>query len=310
LTGAKDDGPADAAVLKPIGTRGTTAYVLSAGINPEYGKHNPYRMAVSAVDEAMRNLVCVGGNPDQTALLDNFCWGDPKKPDTLGTLVEASRGCHDAAVIYGTPFISGKDSLNNEYLGSDGERHAIPPTLLISAISVIPDLNKTVTMDLKDPGSRIYLVGDFRPRLQGSHFSQVTGQEFVDGIPGQPENAIEEYRLLYQAIQRDYLRACHDLSEGGLLVAAAEMCIGGRLGMELNLDVADPVLSSFGETNGCILIEVPERFAKDFESLLNGVPMRRIGSVNNSAFLTVINQNKLICMQAVSDLVKAWKSGE
>ena len=135
--------------------------VLSNGINPEYGKRDAYKMAWSVMDEAIRNAVAVGADPDRIAILDNFCWGDPLRPETLGTLVEACRGCHDAALFYGTPFISGKDSLNNEYLGADGLRHSIPPTLLISAIGVVQDVNQSITMDLKEAGNFIYLVGEF-----------------------------------------------------------------------------------------------------------------------------------------------------
>ena len=156
LTGALNDGPSDACVIKPIGTRGTRGIVLSCGINAEYGKTDPYRMAISVIDEAIRNAVAVGADPDRIALLDNFCWGDPLRPETLGSLIEAARGCHDAALHYRAPFISGKDSLNNEYLGADGLRHAIPPTLLISAIGIIEDVNRAVTMDLKETEDVVY----------------------------------------------------------------------------------------------------------------------------------------------------------
>ncbi|HEY4720798.1 MAG TPA: phosphoribosylformylglycinamidine synthase subunit PurS, partial [Anaerolineae bacterium] len=140
LTGALNDGPSDACVLKPFGTKGTTGIVLSNGINPELGKIDAYVMAVNVIDEAIRNAVAVGADPDRIALLDNFCWGDPLRPETLGSLIEAARGCYAAAVHYRAPFISGKDSFNNEYLGTDGLRHAIPSTLLISAIGLIDDV--------------------------------------------------------------------------------------------------------------------------------------------------------------------------
>ncbi|MCG2788015.1 MAG: phosphoribosylformylglycinamidine synthase subunit PurS [Anaerolineae bacterium] len=159
LTGVEADAPSDAAVLKPIGTKGKKGIVLSNGINPEYGKRDAYKMALSVIDEAIRNAVAVGADPGRIAILDNFCWGDPLRPETLGTLVEACRGCHDGALLFGTPFISGKDSLNNEYLGTDGLRHSIPPTLLISALGIIDDVNTAITMDLKAPGNALYLIG-------------------------------------------------------------------------------------------------------------------------------------------------------
>lgn len=312
LTGVKEDGPSDAVVLKPIGTQGKTAIVLGAGMNPEYSKFNAYRMALSVVDEAIRNVVCVGGDPDRIALLDNFCWGDPQDPHTLGTLVEASRGCHDAAVYFGTPFISGKDSLNNEYMGKDGQRHAIPPTLLVSSLGVIENLEETVTMDLKIPGDAIYLLGDFQPRLQGSHLSiavpLASEMTFQDGVPNLAATTLNAYRALHQAIKSGFVNACHDLSEGGFLVAAAEMCIGGRLGMEIEIPPGDAAYLGFGETNGCILIEVPAEKAASFERMLKDLPLRRVGTVLGETQLTVKQEGKALVKTAVEDLVAAWKT--
>ena len=141
FVGPQLDGPADAAVLKPLGTwQHARGFVLSAGINPLLGRRDPYAMAVSAVDEAMRNAVAVGADPDQIAILDNFCWGNPTYPDRLGSLVRACQGCYDAALAYRTPFISGKDSLFNEFNGKP-----IPGTLLISAIGIVPDIARCAT---------------------------------------------------------------------------------------------------------------------------------------------------------------------
>ena len=197
LTGVEADAPSDAAVIKPIGTRGVKGIVLSNGINPEYGKRDAYKMAWSVIDEAIRNAVAVGADPERIAILDNFCWGDPLRPETMGSLVEACRGCHDAALFYGTPFISGKDSLNNEYLGADGQRHAIPPTLLISAIGIIHDINTAVTMDLKEAGNFIYLLGEF-PAEQKN-------------VPDVPTSTPQVYRALHQAIQNGLSNPAHDL---------------------------------------------------------------------------------------------------
>lgn len=311
LTGVKDDGPSDAVVLKPAGTKGTTALVLGAGINPEYGKRSAYNMAWSVIDEAIRNAVATGANPDRIALLDNFCWGDPKTPETLGTLVEACRGCYDAACYYGTPFISGKDSLNNEYMGKDGRRHAIPPTLLISSIGVIEDLNRTVTSDLKQPGSLIYLVGNFSPRLAGSHYALVTASEGQHGSPpGAPEKARDVYRALHSAITDRLVRSCHDLSEGGLAVAAAEMCIGGRLGVEMKAPAAGSAsLALFGETNGCLLVEVAPDQAAAFEERFTGLPHVQLGKVIETPQLTISAGETAIDLP-LDALITAWKTAD
>lgn len=269
LTGVEADAPSDAAVIKPIGTRGIKGIVLSNGINPEFGKRDPYKMAWSVIDEAIRNAVAVGADPERIAILDNFCWGDPLRPETMGSLVEACRGCHDAALFYGTPFISGKDSLNNEYLGTDGQRHAIPPTLLISAIGIIHDVNTAVTMDLKNAGNLPYLIGDFKT-------------EYTN-VPGVPETALQVYRALHQAITQGLVKSAHDLSEGGLAVAAAEMCIGGRLGMNIHFELS----AIFNEVNGCLLVEVARTDAAAFEKQFEGLPFNKIGVVTPDPILKI-----------------------
>jgi phosphoribosylformylglycinamidine synthase len=269
LTGIEADAPSDATVLKPIGTKGRKGIVLSNGINPGYGKRDAYKMAWSVMDEAIRNAVAVGADPDRLAILDNFCWGDPLRSETLGTLVEACRGCHDAAVFFGTPFISGKDSLNNEYLGADGLRHSIPPTLLISAIGIVQDVTQSITMDLKEPGNLIYVVGEFSPEQQS--------------VPVVPSSARDLYRALHQAITNGLVKSAHDLSEGGLAVTAAEMCIGGRLGMELNIQAS----SAFTEVNGCLLVEVSSEHKAALVKQFANLPINEIGRVASNPVLKI-----------------------
>jgi phosphoribosylformylglycinamidine (FGAM) synthase-like enzyme/phosphoribosylformylglycinamidine (FGAM) synthase PurS component len=330
LTGAENDGPSDACVLKPIGTRGTGGIVLSNGINPEYGKLDAYHMSWSVIDEAIRNAVAVGCNPERIALLDNFCWGDPLRPETLGSLVEACRGCHDAALHYRTPFISGKDSLNNEYLGSDGQRHAIPPTLLISAMGLIEDVGQAVTMDLKEAGDLVYLVGEFQPAWGGSHYERIHASSTKGGpVPSISTAAPETYRAVHAAMQDGLVRACHDLSEGGLAVASAEMCIGGRLGMEItgNLDVLGSIAAQniqisdiypggkkapvnlvlFGETNGCLLVEVRADDQAAFERLMDGTVYCRLGSVTAEPILSIGIEDEVLIRLPVEDLVRKWQ---
>lgn len=285
LTGVEADAPSDAAVIKPIGTTGKKGIVLSNGIKPEFGKHDAYKMAWSVMDEAIRNAVAVGADPDRIAVLDNFCWGDPLRPETLGTLVEACRGCHDAALFYGTPFISGKDSLNNEYLGADGLRHSIPPTLLISAIGVMDDITQSITMDLKEAGNLIYLIGEFSNEQKS--------------VPDVPVSSQKVYRALHQAIKSGLVRSAHDLSEGGLAVAAAEMCIGGRLGVNVMATLVAP----FEEVNGCLLVEISPENESAFESQFANLPFSKIGNVTSEPILKVANEEI-----SISDLVHAFNN--
>ncbi len=333
LTGVMNDGPSDACVLKPIGTKGTRGIVISNGVNPEAGKIDSYGMALGVVDEAVRNAVAVGADPDRIALLDNFCWGDPKRPETLGALVEAARGCHDAALHYKTPFISGKDSLNNEYLGADGQRHAIPPTLLISAIGLIEDVNKAVTMDLKEPGNILYLVGKIpylKSQLPKAQNPKLVASEVeppqpisVPSVPlfplspnPQPPTPNPQlptpalYRALHRAMRVGLIRSCHDLSEGGLAVAAAEMCIGGRLGLSLTLEAADPGLALFGETNGCLLAEVRPADCLTVESMLADVPHQRLGLVTAASRLNISTRAEALLSLPIADLLAAFTSNQ
>ena len=306
LTGRENDGPADACVLKPIGTKGSKGIVLANGLNPEYGKLDSYRMATGAVDEAVRNAVAVGADPDKIAVLDNFCWGNPLRPEVMGSLLEAARGCLDAALAHRTPFISGKDSLNNEYLGQNGQRESIPPTLLISAVGIIADIGRAVTLDLKNPGSAIYLVGDFQPTLGGSHYALVTNRPSNQPVPAPSASSPQVYRALHKAIQSGWVTGAHDLSEGGLSVSAAEMAIAGRLGLQIDLPGDDPLLTSFGETNGCLLVEVPEAFGTQFSRLFGDLPCRKIGAVRSDPVLSLRHLGQEMISLPVQVLVDTW----
>ncbi|MCX7682078.1 MAG: phosphoribosylformylglycinamidine synthase subunit PurL, partial [Anaerolineae bacterium] len=295
LVGVCNDGPSDAAVLRPLVTAGTAPVVarwrgiaLGCGINPHYGKVDPYAMAWAAVDEAIRNVVAVGADPDRIALLDNFCWGNPSLPDRLGGLVRAAQGCYDAALAYGTPFISGKDSLNNEYVDPQGQKRAIPPTLLISALGIVPDIRQVVTMDAKQAGDLVYIVGETRAELGGSLYYRLHGG-LGSSVPAPVPDALETMRALHRAIRAGLVRACHDLSEGGLAVAAAEMAFAGRLGMELDLaalprtvDVDRDDIALFSESSARFLVEVAPEHAAAFEAMLAGRPCARLGHITPS----------------------------
>jgi phosphoribosylformylglycinamidine synthase len=295
LIGVEADAPSDACVIKPIGTRGSKGIVIANGINPEYGKRDPYKMALAVIDEAIRNAVAVGADPDRIAILDNFCWGDPKRPETMGSLLEAARGCYDGAILFGAPFISGKDSLNNEYMGSDGQRHSIPPTLLISALGIIDDVAKAITMDLKEAGNDVYVIGT---TIDDRRWTMVDGQSSI--VSDVPLNTPQVYRALHRAISAGIIRAAHDISEGGIAVAAAEMCIGGRLGMKFDQIDASML---FTEINGCLLVEVPPSFVAEFENQFADLPFSKIGTVTTNPSL-IINSEEI----PVSDLTHAFNT--
>ncbi|MCX5711198.1 MAG: AIR synthase related protein, partial [Candidatus Omnitrophica bacterium] len=173
LTGIVNDGPSDASINKPI-LGSDKGVIVSNGINFRFGFIDPYWMAASCIDEALRQIISVGGSLKEVAILDNFCWGNPDKPDRLGGLVRAAYGCYDAAKGFGVPFISGKDSLYNEY-AVKGKSLSIPGTILISAISVMDDVKHAVSMYAKHPDDLIYIVGATYDELGGSHYYDLSG---------------------------------------------------------------------------------------------------------------------------------------
>jgi phosphoribosylformylglycinamidine synthase subunit PurSL len=319
LVGVHSDGPSDAAIVRPD-LRSMRGVVIACGMNPRYGDFDPYWMAASAIDEAVRNCVAVGADPARIAILDNFCWGNTERPEVLGSLVRASLACRDVAVAWSTPFISGKDSLNNEfsYVDSAGRRQtvSIPPSLLISALGQIDDVTKAVTMDAKKAGNLIYLVGSTKNELGGSHFAMVNNLDGGDVPQVDLQLALQIFRAVHQAISRGLARSCHDLSEGGLAVAAAEMAFAGGLGMDLDLaplrshsGIEDPAVLLFSESNTRFLVEVPPRQHKEFEALFAELPLARLGTISARTRLLVGDSpQRTLIDSPLADLRHAWKS--
>ena len=320
LVGPHHDGPSDAAVVRPV-LASRRGLVISCGMNPHYGDFDTYHMAASAIDEAVRNAVAVGADPSRIAILDNFCWGYTDRPETLGSLVRAALACHDVAVALGTPFVSGKDSLNNEfsYVDAQGQKQtiSIPPSLLISALGQVDDVARCVTMDFKQPGNRIYQVGLTRDELGGSHYSLIHGLHGGQVPVVDAAQARRTFAALHQAIRQGLVRACHDLSEGGLAVAAAEMALAARCGAELDLDAAPCAVDDaanvrrallLAESNSRFLCEVPADRSQDFESLLEGVAWGCIGQVTDSGRLEIRHQGTTVVSACTDELREAWQS--
>ena len=318
FVGVRDDGPSDAAVLRPLEVADSwPGLAVGCGFNPAYGTIDPYAMAIAAIDEAVRNVVAVGADPERIAILDNFCWGNPLLPDRMGGLVRACKGCYDGALHYGTPFISGKDSLNNEYTdGETGQQAAIPPSLLISALGIVPDVRHSCTMDLKAAGGLVYLVGETRKELGGSFYYRIHGL-VGNSVPGIAQAGPATARALHRAIGAGLVRACHDCSEGGLAVALAEMALAGGLGMEVALaevpvagdDRREPDWLLFSESNGRYLVEVPPEGAAAFEAQMNQMPCSRIGHVVDSPSLTVADcqGHETLFSLPLATIREAWR---
>ena len=313
LVGKNNDGPSDAAIIKPI-LDSKKGLIISNGINPKYGDIDPYWMAASAIDEALRQVIAVGGNLQRIALLDNFCWGNPEKPDRLGSLVRAAQACHDMALGYETPFVSGKDSLYNEY-ETETENICIPPTLLISAMSVMDNTDRAISMDCKLEGNLIYIVGTTHNELGGSHYFSINGY-IGNTVPKvNPTKGKKTMNALSNAIAKRLVRACHDLSEGGIGVAAAEMAFAGGLGMTIYLEKvplgesinrSDFVL--FSESNTRFLVEVSKDNKQQFEKTMKDVDCAVIGEVTADENFRVYGLSGQQLISAPIDALKeAWQ---
>jgi len=302
----KYSGPNDAAVLKPL-DNSWKGIVISCGMNPKYGKIDTYWMAASAIDEAIRNNVAVGGR--RIALLDNFTWGNPDKQERLGSLVKACEACYDIAIGFGTPFISGKDSLYNESpLGS------VTPTLLISALGIIPDVRKTVSMDIKKPENLMYIVGETFNELGGSEY--YASKEFIGRNVPKVRTSIANniFKAITKAIDSNLIEACHDISEGGLAVAAAEMAFAGGYGIELDLtkvpnkEISRNDFLLFSESNSRFLVEINKKAKDNFEFIMKGTQHSEIGKITKKTELSIRGLNgELIINTPLENLQKKWK---
>jgi phosphoribosylformylglycinamidine synthase II len=313
LVGIANDGPGDAAIIRPVldSQRGV---IIANGINPRYGDIDPYWMAASAVDEALRQVIAVGGSLKRVALLDNFNWGNPEKPDRLGGLVRAAQGCYRAALDYGTPFISGKDSLYNEY-ETETESICVPPTLLISAMAVMKDVSKAVSMDAKKAGDLLYIVGMTYNEMGGSHYYAVRGA-MGNRVPQvNPKRGKKLMDALSSAMDKGLVKACHDLSEGGIGVAAAEMGFAGGVGITLDLnkvplgefiDRNDTIL--FSESNTRFLVEVAPEDAKRFEEAMGENICAAIGAFTKDDRLQIYGiKGEKVVSTPLAELKEAWQ---
>ena len=316
LQGIENDGPGDACIVTPV-LSSKRGIIVANGINPKYSDIDSYHMAASAIDEALRNIISVGGTLQHTALLDNFSWGNPDKPDRLGALTRACKACYDIAVAYGTPFISGKDSLYNEYQDTEtGEQIAIPHTLLISAICVMDDVTKAISMDAKSEGDLVYVVGKTYNEMGGSHYYSAHG--FIgNSVPQvRPEEGRQTMESLSAAIENDLVCACHDCSEGGIGVAAAEMAFAGGYGMKIDLrqvpkseDVSRNDVILFSESNSRFIVEVPKALQSEFQQAMEGIDFGLIGEITKSKTFAVIGiDGQLILSAQIDKLKSAWKS--
>ncbi|RZA09259.1 MAG: phosphoribosylformylglycinamidine synthase, partial [Proteobacteria bacterium] len=331
FVGADAKGPGDAAViwLAPHGGEEKAGVTISCGLAPKLSRFDAYLSAQHGLDEAVRNAVATGGDPDMMAVIDNFCWPDPlpseKNPDAehkLAQLVRANRGLYDLAKLYGTPFVSGKDSMKNDFIGKSrfgkDVKISVPPTVLVTALAKVPDVTKTTTSDFQKAGDGVYLLGRSRRMLGGSELEDAFDlPDYVlrtaPNVRG--EENLRLYRTLHHAINSSLVRSAHDCSEGGMLVALAESAIGGNLGVQAEVDSFEEELKDFAgnmaeffynESPGRFVVSVAPEKEEDFRKLFAGQAVVRIGHTVPE-MLRFMRHGLVIVDIPVRDARKAWR---
>jgi phosphoribosylformylglycinamidine synthase len=320
LTGEANDGPADAAVVRPL-PDSFAGVTVAHGICPRYSDIDTYHMMACAIDEALRNYVCVGGNVDHVAGLDNFCWCDPvlseRTPDgpfKAAQLVRANKALYDYCVAFGVPLISGKDSMKNDY-HIEGEKISIPPTVLFSVIGKVDDVRSCTTMDVKRPGDIVYLLGVTRAELGGSELFNILGFTGNQVPEVDAPTALRRYRTLNRAQKAGLVASCHDLSDGGLGVALAESAFAGGFGMDIDLTrlrtegELSPVEMLFSESQSRLLVTVAPDHAEEFEKLFSGQDICCLGKVSGAQILKISGKDGTIIIEDdIYALKEAWQA--
>jgi len=299
-------GPNDAAVLKPI-MNSERGLVVSCGYNPRLARLDPYWMAAASIDEAVRNNVAAGGR--RIALLDNFAWGNPEDPENLGELVRAARACYDVAKGLETPFVSGKDSLYNQTPLGD-----ILPTLVITALGIVPEISRSMSADFKKEGNSIYLVGETKSEMGGSEYFKLKNVQGGEVPKLDPVSAATLYRTVNRLTDQSYVRACHDISQGGLAISLAEMCFARGLGAEIVFEneASDSqmklVTELFSESNSRFLMEVDLSEEDKFEKMLRGFPYTKLGMVARDGIHLKNESGKKLVDLSTKNCYAAWRS--
>lgn len=309
LAGASGDAPQDGSVIKVDGSNQLVA--LSCALLPEWGKADPFAMGRACVDECVRQLVAMGANPTRIAILDNFCVGNPDNEKELGALVECTKGLAESALAYGAPFVSGKDSFYNYFITDEGPV-SIPVTLLVSGFGVIEDAQHVIGSSLRRVGSKICILGETTPGLRSSVFAKYTQSAGLNGVPTwSDETNWSNYEKYHALVKQGAILATHDLSEGGLAVALAEMAFSGKAGLKIELENMPASKQCtlaeilFGETPGRLLMEVaPEHIAA--VKAAGGIV---IGETTGERWLHITNRSSTVIDLAIPDLKTIWQNG-
>jgi len=324
LVGKKNDGPSDASIIRPD-LESKEGLIITHGHRPSYSDIDTYWMAATAIDEAIRNVIAVGGNLDWIAFNDNFCWPSPIGDEYKeAQLVRANKALYKFTKGFGTPCISGKDSMSMGYnvCDKDGnklEKIAGQPSLLMTAIGKIDDSRKAVTMDFKSPRDFIYVVGKTYDELGGSEYYKLHNSTGNKVPKVRLRKARKMYRTLSEAMGRELVESCHDCSEGGLAVALAESSFAGGYGMDVDLSKVPASYKArksnetllFSESNSRFVVTVAPENRKEFERAMKGNYVEYIGRVNEDSYMRVKgNGGNYLIDENINRLEAAWKIRE
>lgn len=313
LAGASGDAPQDASVLRIEGSSRLMA--MSVALLPEWGKTDPYAMGAACVDECVRQLVAAGADPERVAILDNFCMGNPDAEEELGALVETVKGIAATAEVYGTPFVSGKDSFYNYFETKEGPV-SIPVTILVSGMGIVEEEGHVVGASLRRSDSLLAIIGHTSADLGGSVFARRHGLENAPVPATRAEEALQCYRQYHEAVKKGYLLSAHDVSEGGLAVTLAEMAFSGKAGLEIDLcslpmdDEASKAAMLFGESPSRLVVEVAPEHLSKLADLFEGLPFAALGRATSAhANLRIEWGKETLVNEPLAELKSLWKTG-
>lgn len=314
----------DATVTRPV-LDSPKGVVLSQGINPTYSDIDTYAMAAYAVDTAVRNAVAAGAPLENIHLLDNFCWCSSNEPERLGQLKRAGQALFDTAVAYSTPFISGKDSMFNDFKGFDENgqpiKISVPPTLLVSSIAVVDDATTAVSLDAKFSGDLVYILGETHDELGASEYfalvgEQEQGKKYIGNSV--PHVNVEKNKKMYEAlvhcIQEGLVASAQSVHRGGLAIALAKTAIGGELGLDISLEhlpgtATRDDFALYSESAGRIVVTIAPASKGRFEQLLSGNAFAQLGTVReDAAFVVKGLHGNLVVQTSLDTLINTYKT--
>ena len=317
--GAHRDVPSDAAVFQIAHDGSHVGYALAEAVFPTYSDEDAHAMAQAGVDLTVRRVIAAGARIDRIALLDNYCWPDPlpgaKNPDAAhkaAQLVRASRGLSEICRAYGTPLISGKDSMKNDAVVG-GRRISIPPTLLASAIAVVRDVRRAVTLEAGAPGQLLYAVGETGDELGCTEYAAHRGEAGGRVPRCSPEPFHARYEKVASAIEGGLVAAAHAPGRGGLARSLFLMARAAGLGLSVDLSLAPEAgrpgweALLFSESAGRFLLVVEPGKGAALEARLAGVPVARIGAFDEGGRLRIALRDQVLVDEDVATLARAWK---